>query len=156
MAAVAITPADLAPFAVIDDRKAQAMIDDAMARAALYAPCIVSSEFDELKAAAAKAIIREAILRRNEAGSGALTQEQTTTGPFAYGRTIDTRTSRTGMFEPAEIDDLKAMCSETNGGAFSINTAPTEVITHTQSCSIYFGQDCSCGAVLTQGLPLWG
>ena len=36
-----LTPADLAPFADIDPAKAEAMIEDAEAMAALAAPCII-------------------------------------------------------------------------------------------------------------------
>ena len=89
MAAVTVVPADLAPFADIDPVKAQAMIDDALALAAVTAPCILSSDFEH--AAAAKAIIRGAILRWNDSGSGALST--VTTGPFGAG--TDTRTPRT-------------------------------------------------------------
>ncbi len=37
-----ISPSDLAPFAEIDDSKAQAMIDDALALATRIAPCITA------------------------------------------------------------------------------------------------------------------
>ena len=57
MPAVTITPADLAPFATIEEDKAEAMIADALALAALVAPCITSEDFTY--DAAAKAIIKE-------------------------------------------------------------------------------------------------
>lgn len=151
MGAVTVTPADLAPFADIDDAKAQAMIDDALALAAVTAPCILSDDFAH--EAAAKAIIRGAILRWHDAGSGAFSQ--ITTGPF--GVTGDTRTARKGMFLPSELDDLKALCSTGGAGkAFSVDTAPGTTSIHAPTCSLAFGAlYCSCGADIA-GVPLWG
>jgi len=40
-----LTPADLAPFAKIEPGKAQDMIDDAIALAEVYAPCLADEEF---------------------------------------------------------------------------------------------------------------
>ena len=155
MAAVDITPDDLTPFADIDRSKAQAMIDDALARALLVAPCIVTDDFTH--AAAAKAIIRGAVLRWNDAGSGALTQRQQTAGPFGLGETIDTRTDRRGMFLVSELDDLRALCgSASTGKAFSVDTAPGGGAQHAEACSLVFGAAyCSCGADLTGAGPLY-
>ncbi len=149
MPAVTITPADLAPFATIETEKADAMIADALALAALVAPCITSEDFTY--DAAAKAIIRGAILRWNDSGSGAFSQ--VTTGPF--GAATDTRTTRKGMFLPSELDDLKALCSEGGSGkAFSVDTVGTTTI-HSDSCSLNFGAlYCSCGADIA-GFPLF-
>lgn len=105
MAAVSLVPSDLTPFAEIDATKAQAMIDDALALAARVAPCINDETFE--CAAAAKAILRGAILRWNDSGSGALQAQ--TAGPF--GQTLDTRQVRKGMFWPSEIEQLQELCS---------------------------------------------
>jgi hypothetical protein len=103
---VSISVADLLPFSPsIDSAKAQAMIDDALALAARVAPCINDADFAYPDAA--KAIIRGAILRWDEAGTGAMQQQMA--GPF--GQTIDTRQQRRGMFWPSEINDLTALCS---------------------------------------------
>ena len=120
MAAVELTPDDLTAFASIDEAKAQAMIDDALALAALVAPCIILEDF--AYAAAAKAILRGAILRWHEAGSGALQAQQA--GPF--GQTLDTRQQRRGMFWPSEIESLQQLCLDGNpsGGAFEVDTMP--------------------------------
>jgi hypothetical protein len=117
---VSLTPADLAPFATIDATKAQAMIDDAMALAARVAPCINDSTF--AYADAAKAIIRGAILRWNEAGTGAMQAQ--TAGPF--GMTVDTRQQRRGMFWPSEITELAKLCATASdsGRAYELDTAP--------------------------------
>lgn len=151
MAAVTITPADLAPFATIPVAKANAMIEDAVAMAALVAPCILTAEFEY--ATAAKAIIRGAILRWHEAGTGALQSQQV--GPF--GQTLDTRQQRRGMFWPSEIEQLQELCKGVDPGAFSVDTAPAYgTLVHADSCALRFGAVyCSCGAVLTGLLPLY-
>ena len=150
MPAVVFTIDDLTPFAHIEAMKAQAMIDDAMATAALYAPCILDDGF--VHAAAAKAIIRAAILRWNDVGSGAFTSEQT--GPFSA--TVDTRVARRSMFTGAEIDDLRKLCAEAPSGAFDIDTISSSWLWfHADVCSLVFGANyCSCGADIA-GFPLW-
>lgn len=114
-----LTPADLANFATIPTAKAAAMIDDALAMAAVVAPCITAGGFAHR--AAAKAIVRGAVLRWHEAGSGAVVTQST----MSYGQTIDTRQPRRGMFLRSEIDDLRKMCAgDDTGGAFEINLFP--------------------------------
>ena len=76
MAVIIITPSDLEPFATIDAVKAAAMIEDATAMAVRVAPCIASIDFTD--GPAVKAILRGALLRWNDAGSGAI-QAQTAT-----------------------------------------------------------------------------
>lgn len=150
MPAVEISPADLEPFATIDPVKAQAMIDDALAMAELVAPCITSTEFAH--AGAAKAVIRGAILRWHDAGSGAVSSQ--TAGPF--GQTLDTRQVRRSMFWPSEIEQLQKMCQAADtGGAWAYDTAGCLLPQHAEICALHFGADyCSCGAVLA-GAPLW-
>lgn len=151
MPAVEITPADLAPFAEIDETKAQAMIDDAMARAALVAPCIVAEDF--ALTAAAKAIIRAAVLRWHDLGSGAVKTQ--TVGPF--GQTVDGTSVRKGMFLLSEVEELKGLCgSASTGKAFQITTAAGSGPVHADVCSLNLGAAyCSCGADLTQAWPLY-
>src|SRR5690625_7409754 len=76
MAEPILTPDDLTAFAQIDEGKAREMIADVEAMAARAAPCITDPEFraDEALTGVAKAIIRQAVLRRNAAGTGALGQ----------------------------------------------------------------------------------
>lgn len=149
MPAVTVTVDDLAPFAEIDGQKAEAMITDALALAARVAPCILDEEFEYPDAA--KAIIRGAILRWHEAGTGAFTQS--TTGPFSA--TMDTRQTRRGMFWPSEIGDLQKLCqSSGSSGAFAVDTVGGSAV-HDEACSLNFGATyCSCGANLA-GFPLW-
>jgi len=145
-----ITVEDLKPFAQIDALKAQAMIDDALAMAVMVAPCLGNDDLEPAKAAAAKAILRGAILRWDEAGTGALQSQ--TTGPF--GQVIDTRQPRRAMFWPSEITQLQAICKGSSG-AFSIDTVPNRRITHAQTCAVNFGANyCDCGADIA-GRPIF-
>lgn len=120
MAAVTLAPSDLEPFAAIDVVKAEAMIDDALALAARVAPCITDPTFEH--ESAARAILRGAILRWNESGTGALSTQQA--GPFAMG--IDTRQQRRAMFWPSEIDALQELCRDGDPStqAFTIDSTP--------------------------------
>lgn len=117
--AVSITINDLTPFApTIDEGRAQAMIEDALALAAIVAPCIQDDTFTHT--GAARAIIRGAILRWNDAGTGAITSQAV--GPFS--QTVDTSQVRRGMFWPSEIKQLQELCGKSNARAFSIDTVP--------------------------------
>lgn len=114
-----LEPSDLAAFATIDEAKALAMIEDAESMALLAAPCIVEPEF--LGQAAVRAILRTAILRWNDSGSGAITQQ--TVGP--YSQTIDTTNIRRGLLWPSEIDQLRNLCSDGRSGkAYEVDTMP--------------------------------
>lgn len=108
---------DLAPFATIDEAKAAAMIEDAEAMALLAAPCIAADGF--AYGTAVKAILRGAVLRWNDSGSGALQAQQA--GPF--GQTLDTRQERRGMFWPSEIVSLQSLCADSQGGVYSTSLA---------------------------------
>lgn len=122
-----ITAADLAPFATIDDDKANAMITDAVGLASLAAPCLAdTSTMSVVQLAAAKAILRSALLRWNESGVGAVSTQ--TMGPFSVA--LDTKQPRRAMFWPSEIADLQKVCRGTSdGGAFCVDTAPPNPIT---------------------------
>ena len=152
MAAVALVPADLAPFAEIDEAKALLMIEDAMALAARVAPCIIEPAFAH--DAAARAILRRVILRWNDQGTGALTTEAVDD----YSSTADSRQPSKNLFWPSEISQLQDLCrtGEEPTGAFAIDTVATSPVLHADICALMFGAlYCSCGAVLTQGLPLY-
>lgn len=143
-----ITPDDLAPFATIDPAKAAAMIEDAMADASRVAPCINDDDLTTEKVAQFKSVIRAALLRWNDAGSGAFQTQAA--GPFSVG--VDTRQQRRGMFWPSEIEALQDICRDeaaTTGGAFSIRPAGGTG-NHMPWCAQMLGANyCSCGADLT-------
>lgn len=121
--AAPLTHTDLAPFCPgLTEAKAAAMIDDVWATAQLEAPCITSTDFtaDPLKMAALKAILRQSLIRWNDAGSGAV--GQTTAGPFS--QTISTP-ARVAAFTDREKADLRRLCTGTSPGSpFTISTIP--------------------------------
>lgn len=118
--AVTLTPGDLEPFASISEGLALAMIKYAIAEAALVAPCIDGDELTDRQVDAAKSVILGAVLRWNDAKSGAVTTNQA--GSFQ--QVIDSNTRRYGMFWPQEIRKLSNLCGQRSGRAFSIETLP--------------------------------
>ena len=126
----------------------------ANARASRVAPCLASTDpaptADQL--AEAKLILLGAITRWHQAGSGAL-QSQTALG---FSQTIDTR-QRTGYnLWPSEITQLQDICkSGSDRKAFAVDTVGCGAV-HAAICSLHFGgSECSCGAALSGGTPLW-
>jgi len=118
-----ITIDDLAPFATIAEDKAQAMIDDATAMAAVSAPCLTGTlTGDQL--AAVKAVLRGAVLRWNQSGQGAVSAQAM--GPFSVA--VDTRQPRRALFWPAEIEALQQICNPDEVKAFSIDTAANPMV----------------------------
>ncbi|QFQ29713.2 hypothetical protein EEW87_004265 [Janibacter melonis] len=152
-----LTPDDLVPFADIDAAKAAAMIEDAEAMAATAAPCLSSPQFaeDDTRSKAVKAVLRGAVLRWHEAGSGVLSQRQESAGPFGHSESFDTRVQRRAMFWPSEIRQLQDLCSTFAGRqgrkAFGVDTAPGRQAIHSATCSVHWGAPCSCGSVLNGG-----
>lgn len=115
-----ITPEDLAPFASIPEIKALAMIADAEAKAIIAAPPLGDpAKLTEVQRAQVKAILRDAILRWNDRGSGALTQ--TSIGQVSV--SADTRIASRNLFTAAELDLLRAIAGGDGGGAFSLDLA---------------------------------
>jgi len=147
-----IEPSDLAPFADIDEAKAAAMIEDAEAMAILTAPCLADAEPDGPKAKAAKSILRTAILRWNDAGSGAI--QQVSAGPFQQSTQVQ---ARRAMFWPSEIEHLRNLCKDGDTGkAFAIDTVAAVGSNHSPICSLMLGGNkCSCGADIA-GEPIFG
>lgn len=121
-----ITREDLLPFAPdISEAKATAMIEDVTARAQRIAPCLGDPELDADKRAAAKAVLRDVILRWNDQGSGAITHRTVQAGPFQQSETTDSSRSKP-RFWPSEIKELQDLCREhtsQKGKAFSIDLA---------------------------------
>ena len=141
---------DLTAFATIDQAKATAMIEDAEAMALMAAPCLSGTLTDQQRKAA-KAILRAAVLRWNDQGTGALQQESI--GP--YGSTYDTRQQRRGLFWPSEIEALQTVCATTSSRmVFTVQTLPT-CSPHLPWCNLAFGATyCSCGADIA-GHPIY-
>lgn len=162
-----ITPAALVPFATIDAAKAAEMIADAESMAILAAPCLPglitapegeTPEAEALrlaKLAAVKAILRGAILRWEDAGSGALQTRQEQIGPFGAQNTVAPLV-RKSMFWPSELEQLQGICSSgEKGKAYSLDTAPGGASAHLPWCALMFGATyCSCGVDIA-GVPIF-
>lgn len=124
--AVTLTLADLTPFVPgLEAGKAAAMIEDALALAARVAPCITEDDFQHV--AAAKAVIRGAILRWIEASESGPTM---TAGPFQFRPNEGTgelvklaqMRARRSLFWPSEIAELQELCNETSADAVSMTS----------------------------------
>ncbi|OFO13749.1 hypothetical protein HMPREF3088_05340 [Corynebacterium sp. HMSC22B11] len=148
MPAVNITTDDILVFNPdLDPDQVEILIRDGLALARRAAPCIDQEDF--LYPEAAEAVIRSAILRWAESGSGAITQESSTAGPWSFQQTFDTRSARRSLFWPSEVTELQRLCQTSGQGAFSIDTIPTNgACSHSPECSVRFGGVCSCGSVL--------
>jgi hypothetical protein len=141
---------DLTPFAAdIEARKASEMIADATALATLAAPCLSDElALTDAQVSAVRAVLRTAVLRWNEAGSGAVQSEAV----GGWSATLDNRQPRRGMFWPSEIVQLQNICGGTGSRAYGIDTTPAGWgVRHLDTCSVNFGGDCSCGAILLSG-----
>lgn len=124
MAAVSLSPSDLTPFAPnLDEVKAQAMIDDAIALAARVAPCILDEDFPH--GAAAKAVLRGAILRWIQSSE---TGPTLTAGPYQLRQDggdsdavkLAQLRARRSLFWPSEINDLQDLCRSSSPDAVSV------------------------------------
>lgn len=155
-----VTTTDLAPFIDVQalaPRRLEEMIADAEAFASAVAPCLAADDvtLSAAQAALVKAVLRGAVVRWIESGSGALQQQ--TAGPFSM--TVDTRQRRFGMFTPDEESQLRAVCAAVSGGtegsAFSFDTLSTDATTHLPWCTLTLGGlYCSCGADIA-GVPIY-
>lgn len=117
-----ITPEDLAPFANIPEAKALAMIADAEAKAVIAAPPLGDpAKLTEVQRAQVKAILRDAILRWNDRGSGALTQ--TSIGQVSV--SSDTRSTSRALFTDGELGLLRSIAAtgRVGGRAFEVDLA---------------------------------
>lgn len=123
-----------------DEDVVEAMISDAEALATAQVPELLSLT-DERGLKSIKAILRQAINRWIEAGSGAVVTESA--GPFA--QTLDTRALRRGTFFNAEIQQMATIAGrkKKTGKAFSIDMAGFK--SHVLTCSIHWSGPCSCG-----------
>ena len=154
-----IAKTDLDPFTDIATAKAAAMIEDAESNAILVAPCLVnddgtdvSDDLDPNQLKAVKAVLRAAILRWNDAGSGGVVQQ--TAGPFS--QTVDSRSAKFGRLWPSEIEQLQSVCANSSGGkAFSVGQVPSSSV-HSDWCTQTLGGNyCSCGTDIA-GEPIYG
>lgn len=110
---------DLIPFRPnLDPVQADIMVADALALAAQAAPCILDADFAYEDAA--KAIIRNAILRWADVGTGTVTQ--LVAGPQQITFTPE---GRRNLFWPSEIAQLAALCAAGVGRqAYTVDLIP--------------------------------
>ena len=142
-----IGPDDLSPFANIASAKAEAMIDDATGQALTVAPCL-AEDLTPVQRKAVKGILRTAILRWNDAGSGGKVSSQLSAGPFQQSDTIDTTQQRRGVFYPSEIRALQAICKR-KPAPYAIDMGARQATPHTPWCARSMGANyCDCGAEL--------
>lgn len=90
----------------------QWMVDDAFAAATAAAPCLNPLNLSEGQRAAARGIMRRALMRWKDAGSGARTTVSDSRGPLSHSETIDTRPqfSSGGIFWRSEKAELRSIC----------------------------------------------
>lgn len=101
------------------DEELEILIEDAEAIAALYAPCITSPVFKQR--AAAKAIIRKAIVydvKAQEEGNNVVRER---TGPYDVEYRTPTRSG--AFYSKQQVEALKALCPQAAGGVQSIKFA---------------------------------
>jgi len=142
---VVIALDDLLPFAPdLDPVKGQAMLADAVATAYLLAPCLQGPLTDE-QAAAGRAIIRRAVLRWNDAGSGALASNTQSAGPFTETQNFGNPYQVGSMFWKSEVEQLRKICRAA-ATAFHIDTAPYTgaPLGHAPWCPVGSGTACTC------------
>lgn len=100
------------------------MIEDVTAYALRVAPCLSEIPTPE-QVALAKAVLRGAVLRWNDAGTGEVTQQ--TSGAFT---TTYVQQQRKSLLWPSEIEDLQQICSGAAvGKAFEVDTMPSNAMT---------------------------
>jgi len=104
-----------------DEARVDAFLDDALALAYTVAPCLADVDLDPAKAAAAKAVLRQTIMRWIDRGSGVNTQQ--IAGPFQ----VSVDQSHGGLFWPSEIQALQGICatgSPVGQKAFAVDMTP--------------------------------
>jgi hypothetical protein len=88
----------------IDHDQAVLLIQGTLARAAVYAPCILDAAFTGT--AAAKDIVLAGVLRRHQTAGGVVTTS--TIGSTSI--TVDNRALIAGVFLASEIEELQRLC----------------------------------------------
>lgn len=150
---LSIDPSDVLVFNPdLDEKVVAILIKDGLAMARRVAPCIDEDDFAYPDAAAA--IIRSAVLRWAESGSGALASESKTSGPYSVQTSFDTRQTRRSLFFPSEIRELEALCATNKNGAFAFDTIP-QITPRCKDCDYIVGSlsaPCKrCGNTLRAG-----
>lgn len=104
-----------------DHGQIKALISDVLAAASAI-PGFNPNEPDEAKAARALKVLRWAVIRRLDAGSGAATSSTETTGPFTKTQTFGSSSLK--LLTDDDLAELRAIWKTPHKGAFMLNTGP--------------------------------
>lgn len=141
----------------LDEAVVEILIRDGLAMARRVAPCIDEDDFAYPDAAVA--IIRGAVLRWAESGSGGISYEANTAGSFSHQVSFDNRQTRRSLFFPSEIKELEALCAARSGSVFAIDTVPPPRARCVAGCTYLLGSMNSpcqeCGEYLRQEVGQW-
>lgn len=112
---VTLTPDDVRGFVTGDDEaNLVIMCADVAGLALSVAPCLRGEvELPDYITAAARGVMRGAVIRWSQAKQGAVQQRQA--GSFM--ETIDTTVRRSGLLSPSEIVQLRDLCKEVAGSS---------------------------------------
>lgn len=150
-----LQPADVMPFTDVDTDRLAILIEDAEVFATMAAPPLADPlPLTDSQRAQVKTILRRAVIREADAGSGAKTQE--TAGPYSY--TVDTRKSTDVSFLTEEEEDaLRGVVGIVKSTqAFNTDVTSAGYSLHLPWCDLMFGGlTCSCGVSLTGSYPIF-
>lgn len=91
----------------VSEDKGRILVQDVMARAIGLVPDL-AGELTDHQLAVAKAVIRKAVARWADSGSGGVTTKSQTAGPFQTSETFEARGDRPLLYD-SEIDELRAV-----------------------------------------------
>lgn len=89
----------------VSDERGQILVEDVLARAVGLVPAL-GDKLTDTQIAVAKAVIRKAVARWADSGSGGMTTKSQTAGPFQTSETYEARGDRP-LFYDSEIDELR-------------------------------------------------
>ncbi|MFD9730901.1 hypothetical protein [Micrococcus luteus] len=91
----------------VSDERGQILVEDVLARALGLVPEL-GDKLTDTQIAVAKAVIRKAVARWADSGSGGVTTKSQTAGPYQTSETYEARGDRP-LFYDSEIDELRSL-----------------------------------------------
>lgn len=91
----------------VPEAKGRILVEDVVARAKNLVPEL-EAQLTDSQVAVAKAVIRKAVARWADSGSGGVTTKSQTAGPYQTSETYEARGDRP-LFYDSEIDELRAI-----------------------------------------------
>lgn len=126
MAYLTLTWAEVSPLIPnVAEDKGKILLEDVLARAIGIVPEL-GEDMSDPKAGVAKAVVRKAVVRWADSGSGGTVTKSQTAGPYNTSETYENRGDKP-LFYNSEIEELKALFATyevKKGKAFSINLVP--------------------------------